>query len=110
MSKLSKLRSVGKEIELSNGEKVTLSAATIDVEAEMATIQSKDKHSTVKAISILVKDALKRAIPDATDEEINNLNKKDLGLITKTVLKLNMLSGDDEDKDGKKSNPKKSSA
>jgi len=90
MSKLADLRSKGKNITMSNNMVIEISPMTLDVEAEIGDFY-KEKSFT-KAISFMVKDALKIAIPDATDDEINNINKDDLKLITEMVLEVNGLS------------------
>ena len=90
MSKLNDLRSKGKEITLSNEMIITISPMTLDIEADISDFYKEEKFT--KAISHMVKDAVKIAIPDATDDEINNINKEDLKLITETVLEMNGLS------------------
>ena len=90
MSKLSDLRSKGEQVTLSNGLQFEVSPVTIDEEADIAEYQEKEQF--VKAITYMVKNVIKKGIPDATDEEINNLNKKDLQVVTERVLKVNGLT------------------
>jgi len=96
MSKLTDLRSKGEMMTLSNGLEIIITPLTIDEEAELAEMQKDDK--VMKAIAHMVKQAIKRAIPDATDEEIQNLNKDDLKKITEVVLQVNGLKSDDKKK------------
>ncbi len=94
MSELADLRSKGESITLSNGLVMNILPMSIDEEVDMAEYQKNEEY--IKAISHLVKMAVKRAIPKATDEEINLLNKDDLKLITETVLKVNKLKTGEE--------------
>jgi hypothetical protein len=95
MSKLSDLRNKGKAVTLSNGEVITLKPMTLDEEVSIAEFQ--EKNEFVKAMSYLVKNALKRAIPDATDDEINDINKEDLKVITEAIMELNGLKSSKND-------------
>ncbi len=88
MSKLNELRSKGQQVVLSNGMELNIMPMTLGEEADVAAFDDKQMLS---AVSLLVKNAIKRAIPDATDEEIEFINKKDLKLITECVLKVNGL-------------------
>jgi len=90
MSKLSDLRSKGTIITLSNGLKLEVRPMSLDTEATVGELY--DKKQFMQGMRFMVKDAIKRAIPDATDDEINELNKLDLKLITETVLSVNGLS------------------
>ena len=87
MSKLGKLRSRGKNITLTSGEMITILPATIDLEAEVAMLQEEGK--IMDAISHLIKSTLKIADPEATDDEINNIDKKDLKILTEEILIIN---------------------
>ena len=97
MSKLSDLRSKGVEVTLSNNIIIMLKPMTLDEEARLAEFQQDNKP--FDAMCMLVKNALKRAIPDATDDEINDLNKDDLKIVSEEVLKLNGLGGSSIKKD-----------
>jgi len=96
MSKLSDLKSKTTPLTLSNGLVLELAPLTIGGEAEVAEYMNDD--ATFKAVTYMVTSAIKRALPEATDEEIDNLNKEDLKLITDRVMKINNLSGDDSKK------------
>ena len=96
MSKLSDLRCKGEPLTLSNGLEIIIKPMTIGEEADIAILQ-KD-NNVFGAVTTLVKGAIKRAIPDATDDEIEELNKIDLQTITKMVLKVNGLEGDEKPK------------
>lgn len=85
----------GKKITLSNGIEIELRPMTIGTEADIAIVQKED-GGIFKAIGIMVKSALKEAIPDATNEEIENLNKQDLGLVTKVILELNGIVSEEK--------------
>ena len=89
MSKLSDLRSKGETVVLSDGTEIELTPITLSEEAVIAEMQDNDE--SFKAISYLVKQSVKRAVPDATDEEIEQLNKEDLRKITEAVLQVNKL-------------------
>jgi len=99
MSKLKELMAKGETITLSNGLELEIKPMSLETEAEIGELYEEKK--VMKAMSLMVKQAIKEAIPDATEEEINQLNKKDLKLITKKVLEINGLGGDPE----KKSSP-----
>lgn len=105
MSKLADLRSKGTKIILSNGLELEIKPMTLSNEADIAELQS--TNQVFKAISLMVKSALKTALPDATEEEIDNINKEDLKVITEAVLKVNGLKGDVEKKSVKTSPMKK---
>ena len=105
MSKLADLRSKGEKVILSNGLELEIRPMSLGSEADIAELQADNK--IFQAISVMVKGAIKIAIPDATDEEIDNLNKEDLKVITETVLKVNGLKGDDKKKLEKTSPMKK---
>jgi len=105
MSKLSDLRSKGKMVTLSNGMEMELRPMTLGEEADISEYQAKDQ--IFKALSLMVKGAIKRAIPDATDDEIDEINKEDLKLITEKVLEVNGLGKDKQSKNSKPSQPLK---
>ena len=88
MSKLNELRSKGQAIILSNSLELNITPMTLGEEADVASFSDKEM---LKAVSLLVKNAIKRAIPDATDDEIESINKKDLKTITECVLEVNGL-------------------
>lgn len=96
MSKLSDLRSKSEIVTLSNDLRLEINPMSLADEAEIG-IMLENKESS-KAIVYLVKEAIKRAIPDATDDEIDNLNKDDLKLVSEAVLKINKLVGDEPKK------------
>jgi len=102
MSKLSDLRSKGTIITLSNGLELEIRPMSLTVEADVGELYDEEakisQKNLLKAIRIMVTDAIKTSLPDATDEEIDNLNKNDLKLITNMVLKVNGLGGDPEKK------------
>ena len=87
----------GKKVNLSNGLELEIKPMTLETEARVG--EYYDKEESMKAIMVMVKDAIKSAVPEATDEEINNLNKKDLRLITNEVLKINGLKEDEKKKE-----------
>ena len=89
MSKLNELRSKGTIIKLSNELELNITPMTLGEEADVTSYKDGEM---IKAVSFLVKNAMKRAIPDATDDEIESVNKLDLQLITKTVLEVNGLT------------------
>ena len=105
MSKLADLRSKGKMITLSDGTGIEIRPMSLGDEAEIAELQTQDK--VFQAISLMVKSSIKKAIPDATDEEIDELNKDDLKVITEAVLEVNGLKGGAEKKSEKTSPLKK---
>jgi len=105
MSKLSDLRSKGKMVTLSNGMEMELRPMTLGEEADISEYQAKDE--IFKAVSVMVKNAIKRAIPDATDEEIDELNKDDLKTISDVVFEINGLAKGDDKKNSKPSPPLK---
>ena len=105
MSKLSDLRSKGTMVTLSNGMEMELRPMTLGEEADISEYQAKDQ--IFKALSLMVKGAIKRAIPDATDDEIDEINKEDLKLITEKVLEVNGLGKDKQSKNSKPSPPLK---
>jgi len=92
MSMLKDLVAKGEVLKLSNGIDITIKPMDLNTEAEVGELI--DNKKVQKAMLILVKNAIKDAIPDATDEEVNKLNKEDLQLITEKVLKVNGLSSE----------------
>ena len=90
MSKLSDLVSKGKNVTLSNGLVIEIKPITLKEEIEISEFQKKEEYA--KAIAFMVTNAIKRAIPEATDEEIDNLNKEDIKLLSEEVLLINGLS------------------
>ena len=96
MSKLKDLMSKGKPLTLSNGLELIIKPMRLEVEAEIGELYEQKKTTT--AIMVMVKDAIKIAVPDVTDEEIDCMNKEDLKLITKKVLEVNGLGGNPEKK------------
>ena len=97
MSKLSDLRSKGEIVTLSNGLELNITPMSLGEEADVSEL-SNDKKTTA-ALILLVKNAVKRALPEAMDEEIDNLNKDDLKVITEVVLKINKLVDDKKKSD-----------
>jgi len=96
MSVLNDLRSKGEELILSNGLTMVIKPMTIDTEAIIGELY--DKGESMKAITVMIKTAIKSCFPDATDEEINDINKTDLKLITEKVLEVNGLQSDNKKK------------
>jgi len=96
MSKLKDLISKGETLKLSNELEILIKPMRLAVEAEIGELYEQKKTTT--AIMVMVKDAIKSAIPDATDEEIDCMNKEDLKLITTKVLEVNGLGGNPEKK------------
>ena len=96
MSKLADLRSKSTPVTLSDGTILNLMPINLDIESEVARLQTEEK--IFEAIKLMVTSAIKGAMPDATEEEINHLNKKDLKLVTEAVLSINGLKGDAEKK------------
>lgn len=89
MSKLGDLKAVGEKVTLTNGMELTIRPITISDEIEVAEFQAEDKF--FQALTVMVKNAIKKAVPDATDEEIDELNKEDLKALTDVVLRVNGL-------------------
>jgi len=92
MSKLSELRSKGEDVTLSNGLIINVKPMTIDLEAEVGELYSQDKG--LQALALLIKKTIIKSVPDATEEEINDMNKEDLKLLTTKILEMNGLSQD----------------
>ncbi len=105
MSKLSDLRSKGKMVTLSNGIEMELRPMTLGEEADIGEYHQKEE--IFKAITFMVKNAIKRAIPDATDKEIDEINKDDLKIITDVVFEVNGLKKEDDVKKSKPNPPLK---
>ena len=95
MSKLSDLQNKPVMVKLSNGEEIGFYPMTINDEIEISRYQKNEDF--FGAITYLVKSSIKRAVPDATEEEIDNINKGDLDTITKAVLKINGLEKKEEE-------------
>jgi hypothetical protein len=96
MSKLNDLRSKGETVKLSNEMELLIKPMRLGLEAEIGELY--DQKKIGKAMILLVKDAIKMALPDVTDEELNDLNKVDLKLITKKVFEVNGLNLDEKKK------------
>jgi len=94
MSKLSELRSKGEDVTLSNGLIMNIKPMRLGVEADVG--EFIDKNNTSQAMLLMVRDAIKMSIPDATDEEIDEMNKEDLKLISKKVLQINGIGENKE--------------
>lgn len=90
MSKLSDLASKGKEVELSNGFKFEIKPMTLSEEVDIAEYQKKEDYAG--AVALMVKNAIKHAVSDVTDEEIDNLNKDDVKKVTEVVFDINGMS------------------
>lgn len=89
MSQLKDLMDIPDEIELSNGLKMPIYSITLEDEAKFFEFQQKEEY--MKAISFMVTQTIREAFPDASDDEINKLNKEDLKKITDAVMKKNKL-------------------
>lgn len=92
MSKLSDLRGQGREIEIF-GTKIQLQQLNVDELAEFAQMQ--ENKDIKKAITFLIRTTLKKSIPDATDEEINNISPQAVGKLIPELLDLNKIAEDD---------------
>ena len=93
MSKLSKLVGEGKEVKI--GE-ITLDIKPLTVSSLPLLMQmgdETDKESQAKAMQAVVKQTLKDSVPDATDEEINNISLEHLTKLMEAILEANKLEG-----------------
>lgn len=91
MSKLKELRSKGEKIVLSNNMEMEVLPLTMSEEADIAEMLDEEDTISMRAIAHLVKNAIRRAFPDASEEDIESVNKEDLKKITNAVLKINGL-------------------
>jgi len=96
MSKLNDLRSKGETVKLSNEMELLIKPMRLGLEAEIGELY--DQKKVGQAMILLVKDAIKTAIPEATNEEIDDINKVDLKLITTKIFEVNGLSVDKKKK------------
>ncbi len=94
MSKLADLKAKGEPVTLSNGLVLEIRPMKLSVEAEIGEMITKEKIT--QAMSLLVKTSIKDSFPEATEEEIDSLNKKDLKSITEMVMKINNLNQEEK--------------
>lgn len=108
MSKLSGLQAKPEQVRLSNGQTLDIYPLTTKQTVEWAEkVEEADKEdSTAKleaAFAWLVKTTIQRADPEATDEEIEKLDKKELKPIVEVIMKVNDMGGDEGNSEGEKS-------
>lgn len=89
MSRLSSLRAKPVKC-LFNGVEMELSSLTVEEMASMAELQS--KNGIREAVKYLIFTSVKKAIPDATDDEINNMDQITFNEIMNKLLELNGLA------------------
>ena len=86
MSKLSQLVGKSKEYEI-GGLKLDFQPLTVkDMDLF---VKMEDENKKAHAITLLIKKTLKIAVPDATDEEIDNIGFENLEGILEAILDVN---------------------
>ena len=96
MSKLAQLQGKGQVFKI-GGVDLELKPLRID-EIDLLSIDEKSPiEEQMKVTKKLINKVLKNSIPDATDEEINNISLEHLQDIMDAITKLHKLSGDARD-------------
>lgn len=100
MSKLDKLVGKGKEIEIGgiHIDIKPLSVSSLPLLMQMG--DESNKESQAKAMGEIISRTLKDSVPDATEEEINNISLEHLTKLMEAIMEVNQLEGMDERKQG----------
>jgi len=88
MSKLTKLLGKPKDIEL-EGDTYTFKPLTVDNIDLIMDLESESKRA--EAMKKIIKITLKDAVPDATDEEVNNVAIQHFQKLTEAIMNVNGL-------------------
>jgi len=91
LSKLSELKGESKKILLG---KIEIEIRPLTVSSLPLLIEMGKEETQSKAIQEIIKKTLKDAVPDATDEEIENIGLEYMTTIMSTVMEVNKLEGD----------------
>ena len=97
MSELSKLVGEGKKIKLGEVE-LEIKPLSVNSVSLLMRMDQEDKEKQAEAMKELISRTLKRAVPDATDEEIDNMSIEYLMPLMKEIMEVNKL----EEMDGAK--------
>lgn len=108
MSKLSGLQAKPKQVRLSNGQTLDIYPMTVEENITWAekVEEAQKEESAAKleaAYAWIVEKAVFRADPEATSQEIQNLDKKELKTIVKAIMAVNNMGGDEGNSKGEKS-------
>lgn len=95
MATLKDLRAKPDTITLSNGMELDVYSLSLSKAADYAELLQKEKFS--EAMKFIVIETVMRALPNATEEDIEFINKEDLSKITHAALKANGFGGSDKD-------------
>ena len=91
MSRLEKLLAKPKQIEI-GGEEFDIYPLTVENLDIIFDMEKDDKRA--EAMGKLIKLTLKKAVPDATEEEINNISMEFLEPLINAIIEVNGLSDD----------------
>lgn len=94
---LKDLRAKPDTITLSNGLELEVYSMSVSDSAEYAQLLSEKKLS--EAMKFLIFTTVKRALPEASDEDIDFLNKEDVTKITRAALKANGMAFEEDGDD-----------
>ena len=90
MSELSKLAGKGKKIKIGEIE-LNIKPLTVNDMDLMMAMSKEGSSEQLEAMRELVKKVLKEAVPDSTDEEINNVSVEHLTSIMEAISEVNGL-------------------
>ena len=91
MSRLSKLMGKPKEFEI-GGEIFTFQPLTVEDLDLIMDLESENKRAI--AMKKIIRKTLKKAVSDATDEEIEKVAMEHFDALTKAIMDVNNLSGE----------------
>lgn len=90
MSRLSKLLGQEQEVEI-NGEKFMLKPLTMKNLPLLMEMNSSDQIKQAEAMKKVITLTLKESVPDATDEEIENIDIGKFSELVEAIVKVNGL-------------------
>ena len=90
MSELSKLVGKGKKVQLGEIE-IEIKPLTASSMPEFIELTNLDVKIQAAAMKKLLKQTIKNSIPDATDEEIDNMPMQYLSVIMTTMMEVNKV-------------------
>jgi len=90
MSELSKLVGEGKRIKLGEVE-LEIKPLTVNSLPIMMQMDQEDKSKQAEAMKELISRTLKNAVPDATDEEIDNMSIAYMTPLMEAIMEVNKI-------------------
>ena len=96
MSELSRLIGKGKKVKLGEIE-IEVKPLTVSSMPLLMQMGAKDKGEQAEAIKEIIARTLKDSLPDATDEEINNIPLEYITKFMEVIMEVNKLEAPDKD-------------